>query len=93
MDSTHKKLNELKVKARVYNYKTDKNGWVKYFSGKPKQKLRKYITVLAQKLTAHNKLGFRDNRQKLITYYNKDGLDGIRRVMFLEFFKTEKDES
>lgn len=87
--STDQKLKKLIVKTKVHDYSKDKNGWVSFSVNKPKVKLRKYITGLAQTLCKHNNQVFRTNRESLIMYYNQDGLDGIRRVMFINLFKPD----
>ena len=79
MTETDKKLKELEKSIVRTDYRKDKNGWVSFNVNKPKVKLRKYITGLAQKLSNTNDKGFRINRDLLIEYYNKDGLKGVHR--------------
>jgi hypothetical protein len=93
--SVDEKLKEVQKAIVVHNYLKDKNGWVTFSANKPKQKLRKYITALAQKLGTFNQKAFRVNRDTLIEYYNKDGLQGVNRVMFIsltDVAKTKSDE-
>jgi len=77
------KLKKVEEELNPANYQKDKNGWVKFSTNRPKQKLRKYITALAQKLGTFNQKAFRVNRDLLIEYYNKDGLKGVNRIMFM----------
>jgi len=85
--NTHQKLKELEAVVKVPDYSKDKNGWVSFNVNKPKKKLRKYISGLAQVLCSRNKQTYKTNRETLIKYYNQDGLDGIRRVMFINLIE------
>lgn len=76
----------------MFNYRKDKSGWVTFLNGKKKKKLRTHITFLAQLLAKHGKGKFKDNKELLIEYYNKDGIKGISRtfnVKINEIFKTK----
>jgi len=80
---------------KTYNYAKNKQGWVTFKDGKPKMKLRKYISDLAVRLNTMNKKGFSYNRDKLIECYNIDGLRGISAaaIVLMEETKQPKVES
>ena len=66
------------------NYLDDKKGWVTFKDKRPKVKLRAYIADLAKKLTKYNDKSQFENRDELIEYYNKDGIQGVNIYMQLK---------
>jgi len=64
----------------MYDYSKDKRGWVNFkWNKKKKVKLRRYIDDLAKQISKVNNQPRTYNRDKLIEYYNKDGIPGINR--------------
>lgn len=77
-----------KINDAKYSYSRDKRGWVTFPNGRKRMKLRAYVLMLAEKLTHYGESRLMDNRELLIKFYNKDGLDGVRRT-----FKIKLNEA
>lgn len=73
------------------NYEKDKNGWVIFNTrNERKQKLRKYISNLANELTKLGLDNYGVNRGILIDAYNTDGLDGLKHVMRVKLTELQQ---
>ena len=73
---------ELRININKHRlqYNIDRKGWVTYKNGKRKKKLRTYVSDLASMLSGLNNKHYSENRNLLIEYYNKDGIQGINRA-------------
>lgn len=69
--------------AKLDRYNKDKSGWVTFKNMKKKEKLRAWLTVKARWLTKHGHISFQKNKQFLIDYYNKDGLQGVNDAFLI----------
>lgn len=77
-----------------YDYRSDSKRWVNFNSGRKKQKLRKFVSDIAQDLSKINNMSYNQNREKLVQCYNMDGMRGIRaaaKVLAGEKIKEEEE--
>lgn len=63
-----------------FDYSKDKAKWVNFKSGRKKEKLRHYIADIASRLSTVNQFTIKENRERLIFFYNMDGLPGVNRA-------------
>jgi hypothetical protein len=89
-DKKTQELEGVDQKVGYFNYTKDNKGWV-IKSGRPKVKLRKYLSDLAIRLCKVNDDTYLINKNKLITLYNEGGLQRLN-IGYYEMIIARFDE-
>jgi hypothetical protein len=81
-----------KTKERIGkgDYKKQRDGWLHFSDGRPKQKVRFYIKKLAQALTKYNDLNYSNNRARLLVQFSIGGVEAANQFYREEIYNLLK---
>jgi hypothetical protein len=89
-DELSEEVQKAKERIGKGDYKKQRDGWLHFEDGRPKQKVRFYIKKLALALTKYNDLNYSNNRARLLVQFSIGGVEAANQFYREEIYSLLK---